>query len=261
MTLIVGIKCSNGVVLGADGAATLGNTVGLRTVIQPVAKLTIVRDSAIVAVSGPVGIGQLFADRLDSSYNNLRNLSGEEVGRSLRSAFLQDAEVGLRIAALAATVVGSGPAQQDILCDTLVAVASKGTPRLIQFDYQCAPELATDDLPFVAIGSGRTIADPFLAFLRRVFWQESLPSLADGNFAATWTLQHAIDTAPGGIARPISVANLRVDKGQPVATLLSPSELMEHYEAIDEAEARLRQFRSEQIPGQSESAPPAGPLT
>ena len=95
MTLIVGIKCSNGIVVGADGAATLGNTVGLRTVIQPVAKLTIVR-GAIVAVSGPVGIGQLFTDRVDTTYNSLRDLSAEEAARTLREAFLKDAEVALR---------------------------------------------------------------------------------------------------------------------------------------------------------------------
>ena len=258
MTLIVGIRCSDGIVVGADGAATLGNTVGLRTVIQPVAKLAIVRD-AVIAVSGPVGIGQLFADRLDGSYNSLRSLSGEEAARTLREAFLKDAEVALRVASLAASVVGSGPAQQDILYETLVAVASKNVPRLIQFDYQCAPELATEDLPFVAIGSGRSIADPFLAFLRRVFWKDSLPSLKEGNFAATWTLQHAIQTAPGGIAPPISVANLQMIKGQPSAALLPDIERKEHDEAIGAAEDLLRMFRSEQAPRSSEPSPPAVP--
>lgn len=171
MTLIVGIKCSDGIVLGADSAATLGNTLGVRTVIQPVAKLTIVRGQAIIGVSGPVSTAQLFADRLDAAYNGLRNVGVPEIGRKLRLAFLEDAEVSLRVAGLAQSVVGP-TAQNDVICQTLVAIASGRPPSMIQFDYQCMPEMATDDLPFVAIGSGQTIADPFLAFLRRVFWSD-----------------------------------------------------------------------------------------
>ncbi len=258
MTLIIGIKCSDGITVGADSAATLGTTTGLRTVIQPMAKLSIVRGQAIVAVSGPVGTAQLFKDRVDSAYNDLRNMSAEDAGRTLRQAFLQDQEITLKVASLAQSVVGPA-AQGDVLCQTLVAAAPGKPPYLVQFDYQCAPELATDDLPFVAIGSGQSIADPFLAFLRRVFWQDSLPSLNEGSFAAVWTLQHAILAAPGGIAAPISIANLQVTSGQPSARLLPEGEIKEHYEAVGAAEDRLREFRSEQRPGLSEPKPPAAP--
>ena len=258
MTLIIGIKCSDGIAIGADSAATLGTTTGLRTVIQPMAKLAIVRGQAIVGVSGPVGTAQLFEDRVDSTYNDLRNRSAVEAGRRLRQAFLNDQEITLKVASLAQSVVGPS-AQNDALCHTLVAAAPGKPPYLIQFDYQCALEVATDDLPFVAIGSGQSIADPFLAFLRHLFWQDSLPSLNEGNFAAVWTLQLAIRAAPGGIAAPVSIANLRVSSGQPSARLLPESEIKEHYEAVDAAEDRLREFRSEQRPGLSEPKPPAAP--
>ncbi len=65
MTLIIGLKCSDGIVVGYDGAATLANIARLRTVIQPVPKLAIIRDKMIVGVSGPVGLGQVFCDRVD----------------------------------------------------------------------------------------------------------------------------------------------------------------------------------------------------
>lgn len=57
MTLIVGIKSKEGIVLAADGAATLGS-MGNRTVIQSVKKLSTIQDKIIVGVSGSVGLSQ-----------------------------------------------------------------------------------------------------------------------------------------------------------------------------------------------------------
>ena len=55
MTLIIGVRCSDGVVIGADGAATLGSTLGGPTVMQPVTKLQILEGTIVMGVSGQVG--------------------------------------------------------------------------------------------------------------------------------------------------------------------------------------------------------------
>jgi len=66
-----------------------------------------------------------------------------------------------------------GPmAIQRALTTTLVALPLGHSTCLFQFDEQGAPEEATQELPFVSIGSGQPIADPFLAFLRRIFWPD-----------------------------------------------------------------------------------------
>jgi 20S proteasome alpha/beta subunit len=255
MTLIIGLKCSDGIVVGSDGAATLGNIAGLRTVMQPVPKLAIIRDRMIVGLSGPVGLGQLYCDRLDEVCNDLRDDRGPEVCRKIRMAFLKDAETTLKVAALSTQIMGAS-AQVGALHQTLVALATRGTPHLIQFDYQCAPEMATDALPFVAIGSGQNIADPFLAFLRRVFWKDRLPTIPEAGFAVVWTLIHAIRTAPGGIAEPICLGVLQVKGAQPTARLLSDAELREHRVMVDEAEKYLNSFPKSLQPGEHESEPP-----
>src|SRR5205823_3850561 len=90
----------------------------------------------------------------------------------------------------------------------IVALPIEKKAELIQFDYQCAPELATDELPFVSVGSGQSTADPFLSLVRKIFWPTKPPPLNDGVFSAVWALRHAIDTVPGGIADPIQVAVL-----------------------------------------------------
>ena len=246
MTLIVGIRCDKSVVLGADGAATLGNF-GTHTISQPVSKLRILSGKQVIlGVSGPVSFGQLFADRADKACSALQTTTPVELGRKLRDAFLLDAKSAFDIAGLAARFAGSAT-QTEVMTSTLVAAAPKGEYSLIEFTYQCNPELATDDLPFKAIGSGQNIADPFLAFLRQIFWPSKLPTLSEGRLAVVWTLTHAIRIAPGGISLPIQVATLEQDDKtkQPIARILSEADLKEHREAISHAEDHLRGFLKE----------------
>ena len=56
MTLLVGVLCTDGVVIGSDSAATLGSGV----LQSPVKKVYVVNDSILVATAGSVGLGQRF---------------------------------------------------------------------------------------------------------------------------------------------------------------------------------------------------------
>jgi hypothetical protein len=48
-------------------------------------------------------------------------------------------------------------------------------------------------MPFISLGSGKLSADPFLGFLRKVYWPTKLPTIQEGALAACWTIQHAIN--------------------------------------------------------------------
>lgn len=133
---------------------------------------------------------------------------------------------------------------------------------LFQFDQQGAPEEATEDLPFISIGSAQATADPFLAFIRKVFWPASLPTLEMGIFSTLWTLQHAIETNPGGVADPTQIMVLEKDSKDFEAREMEDAELEEHFEAISAAESTLRDFRtlsagSSATPSTFPPAPPA----
>lgn len=65
MTLLIGIKCTDGVVIAADGATTFGS-LGSRTIRQPSRKLTIINQRMVVAVTGPVGLQQRFVGELEA---------------------------------------------------------------------------------------------------------------------------------------------------------------------------------------------------
>ncbi len=180
MTLIVGVKCSDGIVMGADGAATSG-TMGTQTIRQQVRKkLKIVADSIVVGTSGPVGLGQRFADEVETHWKT-GLLFRDEINQAyrtsaglmtfLRGHFWKHIDLEIQIARAASQVLPLNLTMVDALATTLIAipVPNVGAPSLSHFDPQAFPEEASDDLPFFAVGSGQLIADPFLAFMRRLF--------------------------------------------------------------------------------------------
>jgi len=258
MTLIIGIKCSDGIVMGADGAATLG-AMGQCTIRQAKKKLDIIKEKVIVGTSGPVGLGQRIRGEIEILWEK-KEFSGSKIRKPfdamtvIRNKMWEHVGPELNAAGIARPALGD-IASLDVLCFTLVALPVLGKPCLFQFDQQCAPEEATDDLPFVAIGSGRLIADPFLAFLRRIFWSNNQPTVADGIFATYWTLDHAIRTHPGGVADPKQIVILERKDTDWEARELLDDQLSEHAEAITEAENSLAGFR-EALRRRGEVKPP-----
>ena len=259
MTLIVGIKCSDGVVLGADGAATYG-VMGQPTIRQAAPhKLSILHDCVVVGVSGPVGLGQRFCSEIETLWLD-KKLSGKSPVQAMtiiRQQLWTHTQFELNAAALARNTIGP-TANQSALAHSVVALPCNKVPSLLQFDQQGAPEAATDDLPFVAIGSGQFIADPFLAFLRRLLWPNRSPKLQEGVFTALWTLEHAIQTHPGGVAGPIQIVTLQQDCR---AKQVPEEELQEHRQAVNGAEAALTSYIRDLhvLPAANEIPPPPKP--
>ncbi|OGM28158.1 hypothetical protein A2962_02105 [Candidatus Woesebacteria bacterium RIFCSPLOWO2_01_FULL_39_61] len=244
MTLIIGIVCEEGVVVAADGAATLGN-LGLSTVRQQAKKLTILQDKIIMGVSGPVGLGQILLGEMDKIYSEslLSNKEPHEAMSIISDKFRVHINKELEAAQRAQGVVGiGGTAGMSAISFSLVALPISKEPCLFQFNQQGAPERANGDLPFVSIGSGQQIADPFLAFIRRVLWKGQSPSMGEAIFAAVWTLNHAIDTNPGGISEPIEVMVLRKPNSEWEAVELTEDELKEHKETVTYMEKHISDF-------------------
>jgi 20S proteasome alpha/beta subunit len=248
MTLIVGVKCQNGVVMGADGAATLG-ALGQRTARQATKKLEIIGE-VIIGVSGAVGLQQRFADEVRQLWDGRAfvakaggaSLTGPaamvKVSESLRKHMMLE----FQAAAVAVPVVGHAICQMSALSHTMLALPIGNTAHLFQFDQQGSPEEASENLPFVAIGSGQALADPFLAFLRRVLWKDASLNLNQGIFASIWTLAHAINTNPGGISDPIQIAILERRDGGWHSRFLGDEEREEHYRGIGGLEDYLAKY-------------------
>ena len=254
MTLIVGIKCKDGIVLGADSAATFGNALGVLTVVQSTKKLHIIGERIVIGVSGPGGLSQLFADRVQQLWDGkefVRSVSLPDVMRKLRDSIQADALQALRSAGIATPSVGN-IARETAISGTLVALPVAERPELIELDYQGNPEAATEDLPYRTIGSGQQLADPFLAFIRKIFWPTGLPPLSEAIFSTVWALDHAIAVNPGGVAGPVHIAVVSGGENRWSAQVFDVDHLSEPRELIANAEAHLASFRD------FEAAEPAG---
>lgn len=217
----------------ADGGATIGQ--------QSIQKIVRVNDSILYASTGAVGIAQIIADFLHRFWTTDKGLAGvvtpdaamDKIGKQI--AIL--VEPYLRTAQMQRQVTGRADTS---LCRSLIALPVNHQPFLFQFDYNGAPERATKDLPFVAIGSGQPIADPFLAFLKRLFWADHEPTLAEGRFAAIWAIDHVRRTNPGGVSGDIQLATLTVAAKTPSVIIATPDDVQEHYQKVGAAEAALQ---------------------
>lgn len=228
MTIIVGVVCSDGIVIGADSAASFTNG-RERTIEQETKKLTIIEDKIIGAGSGQIGLGQRFEAVVKKAWDDgVFTKNPVEVGKILAANAIQD------------FVSTSAPTGQY---GAFVAFPYGTSFNLCEFprnDFQ--PELKTD-LWYASMGSGQKIIDPFLGLMRRTFWEKGPPSHQEGKFAVTWAISHAIDVNPGGINKPMQMAVLEPTKrGQLCARLLDESEIDEHLNNVEGAIDHLRDY-------------------
>lgn len=235
MTVLVGVLCEDGVVLGSDSSATMSGG-GPPTVEQPVQKTFIVGDHVIMAGTGQAGLCQRFEDVLSKHRASTKPSYHQQADK-----FKIVKEICAKaIADFASTHCPSGS------FGALVAFQTTAGPHLVEFavrDFQ--PEFKTDEQWFASMGSGQALTDPLLAMLRRVFFNHAKPKISEGIFAVTWALQHAIELNPGGINEPMQVGVLEAGGtgSKMMARMLTPEELLEHTSNVEGVEHHIAEYR------------------
>ena len=247
MTLIVGIRCADGVVVGSDSAITFALDARLPTIEQPFGqKIEIVEDRMIVASTGKLGLSQRFID-VASKCLQQTDLAQSDVldfGRMVAANGRRDfAETGAALNEYGA----------------LVAIPIGSRAELIEFATEdLQPEVKTGENWYVSMGAGQMVADPLLGFFRRVFWGDSPPSRQDGVFAMAMVLKLACEMAPIGVASPLQIATLSAKTaGAFEARRLAEEELLEHENNVNEAIEYFRRYR--EALGKQGDAPPTPP--
>lgn len=231
MTAIVGILCRDGVVVGTDSSATFG-ALNIRTIEQKVKKLEVIGNHILVAGTGQVGLGQRFCSIVQSAYSEKQFQKPHiEVGKILSQRAIQDFGFTFAQKGEFGSIVAYTAGDRVYLCEFAVK------------DLQ--PEFKTDSMWYVSMGCGQPITDPFLGLMRRIFWKDSLPGVADAIFVVTWTLQHAIDLNTGGINGPIQMAVIRrnSEAGKYGAVILSDAEMQEHMNNVEYAEKHMAKYK------------------
>jgi hypothetical protein len=118
----------------------------------------------------------------------------------------------------------TGIAADKIGVNTVVAYPYNNAHQCCVFEGAIQPRLLDANHYYVALGSGKTSADPFLRFLDDIFCQRVQPKVKDALFLSVWTIQHVIDTTFGLVDGPIRVVVMeRNGTGALEARLLSPA--------------------------------------
>lgn len=242
MTILIGVKCTDGVVIGADSAAT--SAAGQIHLLKMASdKIDIIDGRVIVAGTGQIGLGQRFA-KVVSDAHSAKLFQATEV------------DVGKQLSAAAANDFGATGAPKGQY-GALVAAPIKDAGSLIEFaisDFQ--PEIKTKKLNFVAMGSGQMLAEPFVSFVARTFWQSKMPDVQSAIFGVHWALAHTIRCAPGGVGEPIVIATLTKGKKGWSAEMLSDEVLGEQAQHMAAIEDVIASYKEQLLEGVDAPPPP-----
>ena len=93
MTILVGLRCQEGIVIGSDSSATF-TTPSIHTIEQPTKKVAIIANKVIVAGAGQVGLGQRFNAVVEKAWSEKffsgTNTTPLEIAKRLSAAGIND---------------------------------------------------------------------------------------------------------------------------------------------------------------------------
>jgi hypothetical protein len=204
--------------------------------VQSNNKIKVFDSSVILATTGSVGLSQRLIHHVTAAIGGgvFKNLSANDGLSNVSKRFITDLTNSNHPHHPAAGFQFGG----------LLACCIKNEPYLVEYDtVNFQPEIKKDKLFFVSMGSGQVLADPFLAFVARVLWKNTMPPVEVGKFGVYWTLNHTIKLAPGGVGAPICLAVLRKNDGRWCVeeSVDSP----EQAEYVDDLEEYISRFSRE----------------
>ena len=234
MTVLVGVRCSDGVVIGADSIAT--SSMGPAPLIHLEAdpKIQIFDDAVIMATTGPIGYAQRLSYHIDAAVKGavFKNFTAREATSNVSKRMLTE---------LQGSMAPNWP-HEGLRFGGLMAASVKDGPFLAEFgttDFQA--ELKIGKTFFGSMGSGQMLADPFLAFVSRVLWDNEMPAVDEGKFGVYWVLAHTIKLAPGRVGLPICLATLKQISGKWVAKEQDTQEAAQYVQELEDYVGRFAQ--------------------
>lgn len=250
MTVIVGVRCTDGIVVGSDSVASSAMGASPLISLPSNSKIQIFPGNVIVATTGSVGYTQRLHAQIELAIkgNVFKNLPVHECTANIAKRMLSDLQSSM----------AQRHAQQGLQFGALIAAPIRDEAYLVEYgtmDFQ--PEIKKDKLFFVSMGSGQLLADPFLAFVKRMLWKDEPPTVDVGKFGVYWVLDHTIRLAPGGVGGPIKLATLRQVGGAWTAEGLEDTQ--EQAEYVGELETHVGNFARHTIEQAPTTPPPAPP--
>ena len=233
MTLVVGILCDDGVVIGSDSAVTFGYGVSFTIEQLSKRKVELISDRAILAFSGSIGIGQRIKRAVEG---NMRYNGKEPI------------EFGCHISQTAyKDFLGTGlDLKQGEFGALLAYIDRSDKAHLIEFaGPRVQPEIRDDASWYISMGSGQGVVDPILGLVRKAFWGDTPPPISEGVFYLVLALELGFEMAPFGVSGPCQVAVIKRNaSGKLHSVRLSEEEIDQHRENYKDAIKYFGEYRN-----------------
>jgi hypothetical protein len=272
MTVIVGILCSDGIVIGTDSAMVAGRAHGGYTIERQdgdVLKIEVI-ENTITAVTGAMGLAQRFNDQIALTIKALRQpfqppqqfipgfgfvgskiqqiLAGKIAAGAIPFDVISAVEIGRIVAEV---VIDDFKRTQSTLqvsngwgFGALFAFVNADKPQLIDFDpVQFHPELKGLPDPqrgdqdriwrCVSWGAGRQLADPFLAHAYRLLFSGKVPTVPRAKLVVAWTIGHVSKYNIGLVGGKLQLAVLEKTNGRWTAHHTDPGETNQQVEVLE----------------------------
>jgi hypothetical protein len=276
MTVIVGILCSDGVVIGSDSAMAAGRA-GRYTIErqEDVLKIEVIENDIITAVTGAMGLAQRFNDQVATTIRALREpfQLPQFAPSPLQQMLANKVKPGSKpFNVISAVEMGRVIAQTAIMdfqrtqsayqlnhgwgLGALFAFVNADTPQLIDFDpIQFHPELKGLPDPLradqdriwrcVSWGAGQQLADSFLAHVYRLLFSKEVPTVDRAKLVVAWTVDHVRRYNVGLVGGKLQLAVLEKVNGTWSAHHADPGEIEQQ---VVDLEAYISEFRQKKKP-------------
>lgn len=238
MTLIVAVLCSDGAVIAADRQITHGS-LGRQTIGQPGTKVEILDNNVLFALTGYTGLGQEFQDTIADHSSQFEQRKYAKIRELLKGKLITVVERAFATAMAAAPVIGQSAASMEAVCGAIFAAEFKDGLGVVEITPQANFDKLTDSNPFVCLGSGRQNADPFIAFLRSIYWPDRLPTVDEAITSTYWTIHFVSELGTSGVGLGVNVIVLEKEEDSFVTREVNDEKFLETNEFIEAARTTL----------------------
>lgn len=199
MTALVGIYCKNGIVVASDSALTINGMIEQNYSKKLVVDST---NNLITAFScSDLGFAQRYRNKLSKKWSTLPRDIDEKINELSAIGLQEFYETHFPQHKL------------DVPISFLIGFVHQDKHYLVglpEGDFQ--PISYDTDHWYCTLGSGAEIITPFIGFIRKIYWKDEPPTVAQAIFHAYICLKLAVEINAGGVNGEIHIGIIEKDE-------------------------------------------------
>ncbi len=236
MTIMIGVLCKDGLVIGSDGLSTLTYSGG-STISQKAKKLEIIDNQMVYGLTGYIGLGQIFIEEIKNTINGKDLLRDRPMNiiLNIRKALSISFEDIVNMTNKAIPSLGNAIGG-NVKSNSIGGFLTSNGPTLFHFNEQLIPTIIKPETPFHSIGCNDQLTDSFMANINRLCWNGTLPTVKEGILSVIWGINKAIELNPM-LGHPIQIIKLE-NNNNPEE--LSGEDISDYLDKIGELESSFQ---------------------